>query len=436
MLHRPAAPAETAAAAARPATLAHRALRGFESLRVRNYRLFFSGQVISQAGTWMQITAQAWLVISLTNSPLALGAVIALQYLPIALFALYGGVLADRLPKRRTLIVTQSLLMLQAFIFGALVATGWIQLWQVYVLAMCQGAINAIDAPVRQAFAVEMVGREDLPNAVALNSLSINGAKVIGPALAGVIIAQIGVAAALILNAISFLPVIAGLLLMREAELHVAPRRPHGSTRQELAEGLAYTWHTPKVLAVIIVAAAVGTFGFNFTVVLPLLANFVLHTTPAGFGLLSACFGIGALVTAISTAYVRTVTMRRLLVGSGLFSILLGVVAFSHVFVVSAILLAVLGAAGIVFTTSNTTLLQLLSPDELRGRVMSLSVLLIAGTTPIGGFLIGALSAQLGVQAALLFCAALCLAGVVGALLYLRRTGADGPTALDAAPLP
>jgi MFS family permease len=373
----------------------------------------------------MQTTAQAWLVIRLTNSPFALGLIAAFQFLPVTVLSLYGGVLADRLPKRRTLIVTQSLLMIQAVIFGLLVATGAIQLWHVYLLAVCQGMISAIDIPVRQAFSVEMVGRDDLPNAVALNSMTFNGARIIGPSLAGLIIAQIDIAPTLLLNALSFVAVIFGLLMMRESELHTRVKKTHGSVRQQLGEGLAYTWHTPKVLAIMIVVAFIGTFGYNFGVVLPLIANFVVHTDSAGFGLLSSFFGVGAFIAAISTAYVRQVTMRRLLVGGGLFSVLLGAVSLSPVFGLSAILLAALGGAGIIFTTSSNTLLQLMVPDELRGRVMSLNVLLIGGSTPIGGVLIGAMSNTLGVSVALVTCAVLCLAGVIGAIIY-ERTPAFG----------
>src|SRR5262245_53210776 len=196
--------------------------RGFSSLRVRNYRLFWISQVISLTGTWMQSTAQAWLVLQLSHSALALGIVTTLQFLPITLLSLYGGVLADRLPKRQTLVATQTLLLVQATIFGLLVATGVIQIWHIYVLAVIQGTITAIDNPVRQAFVVEMVGRDELLNAVALNSMSFNGARIIGPSLAGVVIARIGIPLTLFLNALSFVPVVVSLLMMNPAELHSA----------------------------------------------------------------------------------------------------------------------------------------------------------------------------------------------------------------------
>jgi MFS family permease len=396
---------------------------GFSALRVRNYRLFISGQAISLTGTWMQTTAQAWLVVQLTNSPFALGVVGTLQFLPVMLLSLYGGVLADRLPKRRTLIVTQTLLLIQATIFGILVATGAIQLWHIYILAVTQGIVSAIDVPVRQAFSVEMVGREELSNAVALNSMTFNGARIIGPSVAGLIIAQIGIAPTLFLNAGSFVAVIAGLLLMRESELYAVPSRAEGSIRKRLMEGLAYVWRTPNILAIVIVVAALGTFGYNFGVVLPLLAQFVLHTDARGFGLLSSFLGMGSFVSAISTAYLTHVTMRRLLIGATLFGILLGAVALSPILWLSAGLLAALGVSSIIFSTSSNTLLQLSVPDELRGRVMSVNVLLVMGSTPIGNFLIGTASDKLGVSATLVMCAVLCLLGVVGALYYQRTPG-------------
>jgi MFS family permease len=401
--------------------------RGFQALEVRNYRLFWIGQLISQTGSWMQRTAQDWLVLQLTHSPFALGLVTALQFLPVLLLSLIGGVITDRWPKHRLVIITQVSALLQAAIFAVLVATGVIELWHVYVLAFAQGVITAIDNPVRQAFVVELVGREHLVNAVALNSMLFNGARIVGPALAGIMIAGAselltGIALVLIANAVSFVAVLAGLLMMDPAALHAGPPAPAGKMGQRLLEGLAYVWRTPPVLLVMIVVAAIGTFGYNFSVVLPLLSGFVLHTDAAGYGGLSAFLGFGSLVGALSTAYTRNVTMRRLIVGSCCFSILLGAVALSSHFGLSAALLVALGFAGIVFSTSANTLLQLTVPDALRGRVMSLYMLLFAGSTPIGGLLIGSLSNVVGVSETLLICAGLCLLGVGGALVYRWST--------------
>jgi MFS family permease len=414
--------ATNAEAAGAPRSLFAGVARGFRALEVRNYRLYWFGQLISQTGSWMQTTAQAWLVLKLTNSPLALGLVTTLQFLPIMLLSLVGGVISDRVPKHRLVLVTQSAALVQAAIFGTLVATGAVQLWHVYVLAAIQGMITAIDNPARQAFALDLVGRDHLVNAVALNSMLFNGARIVGPALAGLIIAKVGIAPALLLNAVSFVAVIAGLLMMDQTAFFVAPTPSAGSAGRRLLEGLAYVWRTPNIMLVMIVVAAIGTFGYNFSVVLPLLAGFVLHTDATGFGGLSAFLGLGSLVGARGTAYARQITLRRLIVGSACFSVLLGGVALSTSFQLSAALLVALGFAGILFSTSANTLLQLSVPDALRGRVMGLYMLLFAGSTPIGGLLIGSLSNVIGVSETLLICAGLCLLGVGGALIYRWRT--------------
>lgn len=394
--------------------------RGFRALQVRNYRIYFFGQLISLTGTWMQTTAQSWLVLQLTRSPFALGLVTTLQFLPIMLLSLVGGAVADRVPKRRLLLVTQTLSTIIAAVFGLLVASGTIQLWHIYVLAALQGTANAIDNPTRQAFAIELVGKENVVNAVALNSMLFNASRVVGPALAGLVIASIGIAPTLFANAISFLPVIAGLLMMDASAFYAVQRRARGGIGEGLREGLAYSWHTPKILLIMVVVAAIGTFGYNFSVTLPLIAGFVLHTGAAGFGALGGYLGAGSLVGAIVTAYTREVTIRRLLLGSAAFSVLLAAVAFSTVFWLSAILLVALGFAGITFATTANTLLQLSVPDVLRGRVMGLYMLLFAGSTPIGALLIGTASSRIGVPGTLLLCAVLCAVGVVVATFYWR----------------
>lgn len=370
----------------------------------------------------MQTTAQAWLVLQITRSPFALGLVTALQFLPIMLLSLFGGVIIDRLPKQRLILATQVAALVQAAIFGTLVATGAIQLWHVYVLAAIQGTINALDNPARQSFVPELTGRDHLVNAVALNSMLFNGARIIGPALAGLVIARIGIAPTLYLNALSFVAVIWGLLRMNPQEFFAAPAKNTGPVRQQLLEGLRYVWQTPTVLLIMMVVAAIGTFGYNFSVVLPLLAGFVLHTSAEGFGGLSAFLGLGSLLAAIATAYTNQISLRRLLLGAAAFSVLLACVAFATNFTLSAILLVALGFAGITFATTANSLLQLTVPDELRGRVMSLYILLFAGSTPIGGFLIGTLSDIIGVSWTLFLCAVLCFLGVSAAALYRWRT--------------
>jgi MFS family permease len=343
------------------------------------------------------------------------------------LLSLIGGVITDRWSKHRLVIITQTAALVQAAVFAALVASGTIQLWHVYVLALVLGIITAIDNPVRQSFVVELVGRENLVNAVALNSMLFNGARIVGPALAGIMIASAsstlsGIALVVFANALSFIAVLAGLLMIDTSRLWEGPRAPAGHMGQRLLEGLQYVWRTPPVMLIMIVVAAIGTFGYNFSVVLPLLSGFVLHTDAAGFGGLSAFLGFGSLVGALGTAYTRQVTLRRLMLGSLVFSLLLGAVAVSTNFALSGALLIALGFAGILFSTSANTLLQLRVPDALRGRVLSLYMLLFAGSTPIGGLLVGSLSNVIGVSETLLLCAVLCLLGLGGALLYYRRT--------------
>jgi MFS family permease len=420
------APAITAEGAATPARPRLASLtRGFRALRLRNYRLYWIGQLVSLTGSWMQTTAQAWLVLQLTNSPLALGLVTTLQFLPVMVLSLFGGVLADRVNKHRLIIGTQAAAMVIAAVFGALVGLGVIQLWQVYILALLQGIVNAIDTPARQAFSIELVGRDDVVNAVALNSMLFNGARIVGPALAGLMIASVGIAPVLLANAGSFVAVLAGLLMMDPSAFFLKPTQSQGRALERLREGLAYAWRTPEVLLILLVVAAIGTFGYNFSVTLPLIAGFVLHTSSAGFGGLSAFLGIGSLVAALFTAYTSRVSLRRLLIASATFGVLLGGVALVPVYAVSAVLLVALGFAGIMFSTTANTLLQLNVPDHLRGRVLSLYFLLFAGSTPIGGLLIGATSDAFGVPAALLLCAVLCLVGLGGALLYRRASAAS-----------
>ncbi|MEI7769450.1 MAG: MFS transporter, partial [Chloroflexales bacterium] len=242
-----------------------RLLSGFRALRVRNYRLYWIGQLVSMTGSWVQTTAQALLVLRLTSSPLAIGLVATFQFLPVMLLSLFGGVIADRVPRYRMILLTQTLAMILATIFGSLVGLGLIQLWHVYLLALLQGVVNALDTPVRQAFAVELVGREDRPNAVALNSIVFNGSRIIGPALAGLLIGPMGIAAMLYLNAASFLAVLVGLLRMDVSMIVQGPHRP-ARVLSQLREGLAYTWRTPEVLLVMILIGAIGTFGYNFSV--------------------------------------------------------------------------------------------------------------------------------------------------------------------------
>ena len=419
---RPAQP-DAAPAAAIALSANHAAPRfnqTFRALRNRNYRLFYTGQSISLCGTWMQTIAQAWLVLQITNSKVALGTVTMLQFLPITIFVLFAGVIADRVPKRNFILCTQTLAMTQALTLAALVWSGRVELWHVYVLALVLGLSNAFEQPTRQAFVVEMVGKDDLMNAVALNSGMFNGARLIGPAIGGFVIATIGVKAAFLLNGLSFVPVIVGLLMMDNAALFNVQRRQEGPVNPvaELREGLAYAFRTPPVLLIIILVGVIGTFGYNFTVMLPLLARYVVHRGAIGLGFMTAAVGAGALISALALASRERAAPATLFVGGAAFGTLLGLVAISQWFLVTLFFLLLLGVANTMFAATANTSLQLATPDRLRGRVMALYMLLFAGSTPIGGFLTGVMAERLGTPTAVGIEAALCLVGVAGGLLY------------------
>jgi MFS family permease len=423
---RPAAPIVAAQALAQPQDGARTLAGTFRSLRNYNYRLFFFGQMISLTGTWMQTIGQAWLVLDLTHSPLALGTVTMLQFLPISLLVLFGGVIADKVPKRRLLVLTQTSAMGQAFVLAFLTWSGLVTLWEIYILAAMLGLTNAIDNPTRQAFVVEMVGRDDIMNAVALNSSMFNGARLVGPAVGGVIIAVVGVGAAFFINGVSFIAVIIGLLLMRPRLLYPTRRSGEGRVLEQLVEGLRYSLRTPAILLIVILMAAIGTFGYNFTVVLPLLARNALHVGSIGFGAMTSAVGVGSLVAALTLATLRKTSRRTLLIGATAFTVFLAAVAASPWYPLTLVLLVALGVASISFTATANTSLQLSAPDQLRGRVMSLYMLLFAGTTPIGGALTGIMAERLGIRPTVGIEAAICAVGIAAALAYLASQRAPG----------
>jgi predicted MFS family arabinose efflux permease len=398
----------------------------FRSLRNYNYRLFYFGQMISLTGTWTQTIGQAWLVLDLTHSPLALGTVTMLQFLPISLLVLFGGVFADRVPKRRVLVLTQTAAMMQAFALAFLTWSGLIALWHIYVLAVMLGLTNALDNPTRQAFVVEMVGRDDVMNAVALNSSLFNSARLIGPALGGIVIAVVGVTATFFINGVSFIAVIIGLLLIKSGLLYSAPRSGSGRVLEQLAEGLRYSLRTPTILFILILLAAIGAFGYNFTVVLPLLARNVLHVGSIGFGTMASAMGVGSLVAALALATFRKASRRTLLIGATAFAILLAAVAVSQWYALTLVLLMALGAASITFTATANSSLQITAPDRLRGRVMSLYILLFAGSTPIGAELTGVMAEHIGVRLTVGIEASICAVAIAVALAYLAAQRATG----------
>ena len=409
----------------RPTLAAVTGFRGWRALHHRNYRLFFAGQLVSLIGTWMQSVAQGWLVLQLTGDPFYLGLVAAAQFTPVLVLGLFGGVLADGLPKRQTLIVTQTAAMLLAFVLYGLTATGNATVGNVLVLSLLLGVVNAVDMPTRQAFAVEMVGRDDIGNAVALNSAVFNTARVLGPAVAGLTIGATGLASAFLINGLSFLAVIAAYLRMADHELQAPPRlaRPRtvGHVMSHLRVGLGYVRLTPDVLVPIVVIGLVSTFGMNFNIVIPPLARDVLHVGATGYGFLMAASGVGSLVAALTIAFGSRNRVMIIGLGATLAGVAELVLAASGSFALAmvAMFMTGLGAIGMA-ATANTTI-QLTVPDELRGRVMSVYTTVFAGSTPFGGLLAGALASVLGVQAAIAIGAGLSLFVGLAAVAWYRR---------------
>lgn len=390
-------------------------LRTFGSLRNRNYRLYWFGQMISLMGDSMQTIGQAWLVLDLTHSAWQLGLVSALQFVPTLLFALFGGIFADRWPKQRVLLITESTDMCLAFLLWALSASGAIQIWHIYVVALLFGLTNSLSQPTSSAFVVELVGRDDLPNAVALNSTRMNLARIVGPGIGGVIIAASSVTTLFLLNALSFLAVIIGLALINTHALY-AQVQPHTSTGEQqsvwrsLREGMEYVWKTPAIVLLIVVVGLVLLFGENLHVVLPLFATDVLHVGAPGFGFLSAAMSIGALLASLWLAWSHLrPTISRVLVATLAFAGLEAIFAVSHIYLLSLMLIACIGATTAVFGALSTTILQTVAPDHLRGRVISVYVLFFTGSLPLGSLLTGWLLSLYGPSSGLLICTALCL---------------------------
>ena len=381
----------------------------FGALRHRDFRVFWSGHLVSQIGTWMQRVGQAWLVLELTNSPFKLGLITALQFLPVLFLAMVGGAVADRIPKRRVLVVTQSVLMLQACILTALVFTGHVHYWHVAVLATVYGVANAFDMPSRQSFVVDLVGKADLMNAIALNSAMFNAARLVGPAVAGVLIARFGLAQTFLFNALSFIAVIGALLAL---SIDGSPHPSTGKARGGIAEGLQYAATTPLIGFVLALLLSVGFFVLNFNVLVPLVAKHVLHGGAEEFGGLMAFLGGGAIISALSLATlvrgrpaVALPVVAGLLASAGTIAL-----AFVHSFAMAAATLVVVGFSQIMFQATCNTLLQLTAPDALRGRIMSLYTVVFVGVNPFGALSIGYIAEHFGVPAT-------CIAGGTGGFL-------------------
>ena len=384
--------------------------RGLRALAHRDYRLFWVGQLLSRIGTWMQSVAQAWLVLEMTNSPFRLGVISTLQFAPVLLFAFVGGVLSDRVSKRRLIVATQIAMMLQAFALTALTWSGHVAYWHVAVLAAFYGIANSIDMPARQSYVVELVGKDDMLSAIALNSAVFNGARIVGPALAGALIAGYGVGTAFFINAISFVAVLVALIAIRTDG--TPQRGARATVREEIMQSVQYAARTPNITLVLGLLLFVSLFVINFNVVVPLFARGVLGENARGFGFLMGALGVGAVVGAIgvASATMHRPSMPRIIVAAAAVS--LGVLGLSLVrsFALAVAVLLVTGVAQVVFTSSAQSTVQVTVPDAMRGRMMSLYVLVFVGVSPFGAFMIGSLAETFGIAVA---CAVGGSAGVV-----------------------
>jgi len=396
--------------------------RAFAALRYRNFRLYVVSQVISFSGTWMQSIAMSWLVLELTGSGTALGTVLAMQFVPMLLLGPTGGMIADRVDVRRLLITTQSAAAVLAMILGVLTVTGTVELWMVYVLAACLGSVTALDNPARQTFVLEMVGREDLANAVTLQSVVVNTARALGPAIGGVLIVTLGVGQCFIFNAVSYVAVIVALCSMRSDELVPSPRVPRA--RGQLRAGFSHVRYEPTLRTVLAMALVVGMFTMEFNVSLPLLADRTFHSGSTGLAIMTALMGVGGCVGGLVIASRGTSTPRRLIAMAGAFGVSMTVLAVAPTAVFAYLVLPIVGAAMIGTLTSTNVLLQLNARPEMRGRVMALFSVAVIGSTPIGGPIIGWVGDQFGGRASIIVGA---LAAILAAVYGARRLPMASP---------
>lgn len=380
----------------------------FSALRHRNFRLFFSGQLVSLIGTWMQNTAQGWLVYELTHSRWLLGVVTAVNSAPMLIFSIWGGSIADQHSKRAIVLWTQMAMMVLAFTFAGLVWSGVITTWEILLVAGLRGLAMAFDMPARQSFMVEMTSREDLMNAISLNSSIVNAARVIGPAVAGFLIVRIGIAMCFFVDGVSYMAVIAGLWMMRLPKFVKQERS--GSAWAHVLEGLSYVWANRRMKTLLILFSIVGVFGWSYSVLMPAFATDVLKTGAGGYGALLSANGIGALFGALTVATIGPKVNRRMLVFGGLwtFSAMLLLLAFVHNYYLALALLAIGGWGMLLFFATTNTVLQTSASDEMRGRVMGIWALVFGGMMPVGGLEAGSLSHYLGVRWTIGIGAAMC----------------------------
>jgi len=403
----------------------------FAALEVPNYRRYFAGQSISLIGTWMQMIAQSWLVLELTNSALDLGFVTALQTVPVLLLGPYGGVVADRVDKRRLMIALQTLMGVQALVLGVLTVTGSITLWEVGVLAALLGLNNAFENPARQSFMLELVGPDQLRNAVSLNSTLVNAARVIGPATAGILIATVGTGVCFLVNGLSFIPVVLTLLTLDVSQLQPTERAERA--KGQLRDGLRYVRHTPELAVPLVMMGLAGMLTYEFAVTLPVLDHRVLHGGSTGYGFMTAAMGIGAVAGGLLTAALGRTGLRPLVMAATAFGLLVLSAAFAPTMGLELVVLALVGAASVSFMAVGNSTLQLRAAPEMRGRVMALWFVAFQGSTPIGGPLIGWIISVAGARVGLGVGGVTCLVVALLGYLALRRLRGPGTVA---APVP
>jgi MFS family permease len=398
--------------------------RTFSSLRIRNYRLFFGGQAVSQTGSWMQRIALSWYVLQLTHGDsFAVGIMALAQFLPFTLFGLFAGVITDRLDARRLVISTQAAQLVSAVALTAIALSGVAQPWMLYTIAFLNGLILVLDVPSRQQLTYRMVGRETLPNAIALNSSLFNASRIFGPSLAGIILGFAGVGVCFIVNAVSFFAVLIGVLAMRTSEFFPVEEFERPEILKGTREGLAFVRRQPRMLIVLGLTVILSTFCFNFNVTLPVLAYNTLHTHAAVYGILSAAFGAGALAGALAAASLSKASARTMIIGALIFTggeLLLAPVKNA---IVLGILLFVIGAGFTVWSANSNASMQLAAPDRLRGRIIGIYFYAFNGTGPLGGLLVGWLCATGGTELAFFVAGILGLAGTAVAAQRFRDMG-------------
>ncbi len=391
----------------------------FAALAVPNYRRYIAGQSISLIGTWMQMAAQSWLVLTISHSATTLGVIVALQTLPVLLLAPYGGVIADRVDKRRMMIALQSAMGVQALILGVLTVAGSVRLWEIGALAALLGLNNAFENPARQSFMLEMVGAESLRNAVSLNSVLVNVARIIGPAVAGVLIATAGEGPCFLINAASFIAVVISLLTLDRSA--ITPSPPSGREPGQLREGLRYVRRTPELAVPLLMMALVGALAYEFQVTLPVMASQALHAGSRGYGFMTSAMGVGAVLGGLLVAAKGRTGLPTLTLAACAFGVLLLAAGLAPTLALELLALALAGGASIAFMATGTSTLQLYSAPGMGGRVMSLWFVAFQGSTPIGGPIVGWVMADMGARAGLGLGGITCLLVALLGLLALRR---------------